>query len=72
MKLSVELTLAAGTALVAVVLAYAELRNGLSDIQKFKVEAQEQIQRTARKIERLEIRLSHQQSWADETRRKQR
>lgn len=72
MRVSVELLLALATALVAVVLAYAELRSDVSDVKQFMTAAQAEIQKSAQKIERLEIRMSHSQSWFDEERKKKR
>lgn len=70
MKLLLELALSCAAALVAIVLAYADLRHGVVDMQTFKKDAQVLYQKAARKIEKLEIRVSHLQSWSDEARMK--
>lgn len=66
MKLSIQLALALATALIAVVMAYSELRHGLDDLQLFKKDTQSHQRATARKIERLQVHVSHLQSWLDE------
>lgn len=66
MKFPFQIAFALATSLVAIVLAYAELRHGVSDMQAFRSDATKFHQMTARKIERLEIHVSHLQSWLDE------
>ena len=66
MKFSIQLALSMAAALVAIIMAYAELRHGVDDLQNFKKEAQASHRTIARKVQRLEIHVSHLQSWLDD------
>jgi hypothetical protein len=59
MTLSLQSALSLATVLVAIVLAYASLKYSVLDLGQFRLVAD-------RKIEKLEIHVSHLQSWLDE------
>jgi hypothetical protein len=65
-KLSLQSAVGYAVLLSGMILAYADLKYGVADLRQFREQAAAKLERLQLKAERLEVWVSHAQSWADE------